>query len=81
MDGIGVYGDSLEIDTNDKGCTRQWKYGEMVRSARIEEKGMIGFGDDKMKMGLEWGEWKDGHDTVSKEYSSPNLYVIQEEVL
>ena len=56
MDFIGVDRDSLELDTNEKGCTRRGKDGEMARSARIEEKGTNSFGDDKIKIGLGWGE-------------------------
>lgn len=48
----------------------------MVRSARIEENGIISFGDEKMKIGLEWWGWKDGHDTISKEYSAPNYNML-----
>ena len=48
----------------------------MVRSARIEEKGTIGFEDDKMKIGLEWGRWKDGLDMISKEYSAPSYHML-----
>ena len=55
MDDIGGYGGSLELDTNDKGCTRQWKDGEMVRSARIEEKGTTSRRLDRgMQKDREW---------------------------
>ena len=39
---LGGYADSLGLDTNDKGCTRQGKDGEIVRSTRIKEKGTTG---------------------------------------
>ena len=53
---FGGYGDSLVLDANEIGCTRKGKDGDMVRSARIEERRMTSFGDDKIKIGLGWGE-------------------------
>ena len=37
---------------------------------------MNGSGGDKMKIGLEWGGWKDGHNMVSKGYSAPSYHML-----